>query len=64
VGTFNDSDFCGGGTDGKGHRFSLAYQLAKNTQAGVTYFMDKKANSAGNMDDDYDRLQVDVIVKF
>jgi hypothetical protein len=64
VGTFCDSDFVGGGTNGKGHRFGFTYQLAKNTQAGVSYFMDKKANSAGKIDDSYNRLQVDVMVKF
>ncbi len=64
VGAFNDSDFVGGGTNGKGHRFGLTYQLAKNTQAGITYFLDKKANSSGKIDDSYNRLQVDVMVKF
>lgn len=64
IGTFNDSDFVGGGTNGKGHRFGVTYQMAKNLQAGVSYFMNEKANSAGKIEDDYNRLQVDVMVKF
>jgi hypothetical protein len=60
VGQFNDSDFVGGGTDGKGHRFNLAYQIAKNFEAGLTYFLNKR----GDNDDDYRRLQADLTFKF
>ncbi len=61
VGQFNDSDFVGGGTDGKGHRFNVAYQLAKNFEAGLTYFLDEKKDDYKN---DYRRLQADLIFKF
>ena len=61
VGQFNDSDFIGGGTDGKGHRFSFAYQLAKNFQGCLTYFLDEKKNST---EDKYRRLQADLVFKF
>ncbi|MCJ7728768.1 MAG: putative porin [Sedimentisphaerales bacterium] len=61
VGQFNDSDFVGGGTNGKGHRFSFTYQLAKNFQAGLTYFLDEKKDSYEN---DYRRLQADLVFKF
>jgi hypothetical protein len=61
VGQFNDSDFVGGGTDGKGHRFNVAYQLAKNFEVGLTYFLDEKKNSD---DDKYHRLQADLVFKF
>lgn len=64
VGTFNDSDFIGGGTNGKGHRFGITYQLAKNTQAGLSYFMNDKYNTSTRDYDDYNRLQADVMVKF
>lgn len=60
VGALNDSDFIGGGTNGKGHRFSFTYQLAKNLQLGPTYFL----NERGNNDNDYRRLQLDVVLKF
>ena len=62
VGQFNDSDFIGGGTGGKGHRFGFAYALAKNTQAALTYFDNEY--SGRKSDEDYDRLQADIKVKF
>jgi hypothetical protein len=62
VAQFNDSDFVGGGTGGKGHRFSFAYQLTRNVVGGLTYFLDEYD---GRKDDaNYDRLQADVVVKF
>ncbi|MBM4102959.1 MAG: DUF3373 family protein [Planctomycetes bacterium] len=64
IGTFSDSDFIGGGTNGKGHRFGVTYQLAKNTQAGVSYFMNDKYNTTTKNYDNYNRLQLDVMVKF
>jgi hypothetical protein len=64
VGTFSDSDFIGGGTNGKGHRFGFTYQLAKNVQGGLSYFMNEKYNTTTKEDDDYNRLQMDVMVKF
>lgn len=60
IGVFSDSDFIGGGTNGKGHQFGLKYQLAKNLQAALTYFLDER----GSNDDDYKRLQADLIFKF
>lgn len=61
VGAFNDSDFIGGGTNGKGHKFSFSYQLSKNAAAGVTYFVNEKV-----LDDpkDYRRWQIDFSFKF
>lgn len=64
VGAFSDSDSWGGGTDGKGHRFFAKYQIAKNLQGGVTYFMDKKTISDSAKTVDYDRIQIDVVAKF
>ncbi|MDD5328325.1 MAG: putative porin [Phycisphaerae bacterium] len=60
LGAFNDSDFIGGGTDGKGHYFGFKYQLAKNLQAGLSYFL----NKVGSNDDSYRRLQADLVLKF
>lgn len=62
VGQFSDSDFAGGGTDAKGHRFGFKYQVAKNLQAGLTYFMDQLG--AGEKDSKYTRLQADLELKF
>lgn len=62
VGQFNSSDFIGGGTGGKGHRFGFAYGLARNTQAALTYYITEYSGRKSNKD--YDRLQADLAVKF
>ena len=62
VGAYSDSDFLGGTTGGKGHRFGINYQLAGNVQYAMTYFHDES-----NLQDpglDYRRLQADVKLKF
>ena len=41
VGQFSDSDFDGGGTNARGHWFNFTYQLAKNFQGALTYFLDE-----------------------
>ena len=65
VGVFADSDFVGGGTGGKGHKFSAAYAIAKNATLGATYFMSKRdGDGDGSINDDYDRFQLDLKVKF
>ncbi len=61
LGCMTDSDSWGGGTDGKGHKVSLAYQILKNWQAKATYFIDDKGIDNGV---DYKRLQVDLVAKF
>lgn len=61
VGAFTDSDRWGGGTDGKGHRVHGRYQINKNLQFGVTYFMDEKKLSDPT---DYQRLQADLVLTF
>lgn len=61
VGQFNDSDFVGGGTNGKGHWFGFTCQVAKNLQAALTYYLDERKNS---YEDEYHRLQVDLMLKF
>ena len=60
LGAFSDSDFVGGGTNGKGHRFGYTYQLAKNLQGALTYFLDDKSNDSHG----YNRLQADLVFKF
>ncbi|MBN1360880.1 MAG: putative porin [Sedimentisphaerales bacterium] len=62
VGAFTDSDFIGGGTGGQGHRFAFAYQVAKNVQAALTYFLDTIDRSGPDLD--YSRLQADLVLKF
>ena len=61
VGAFTDSDFIGGGTDGKGHELNINYQAASKTTLCATYFYNKTAIDDGN---DYHRVQFDVQMKF
>lgn len=63
LGVFSDSDFIGGGTDGKGHELGLNYMLARHIQAGLTYFINER-NRSGIDDADYRRLQADIKFKF
>ncbi len=64
VGALSDSDFIGGGTDGKGHVFGVTYQVAKNVQAGLTYFLNEDTANSQGRDLDYHRLQADLKFKF
>ncbi|OGV75049.1 MAG: hypothetical protein A2269_00280 [Lentisphaerae bacterium RIFOXYA12_FULL_60_10] len=61
VGAFTDSDSWGGGSNGKGHKLMAKYQLAKNWQFGVTYFMNDKDLVKLT---DYKRLQIDLAASF
>ena len=61
-GAFTDSDFADGGTNARGHKFSLNYALAENTAFGVTYFCDEKLSEEPK--EDYERIQLDLSVKF
>lgn len=62
VGALTDSDSWGGGTDGRGHKIYGKYQIMKNLQGAVTYFMNDKTVSKGGTD--YERLQVDLVASF
>ncbi len=62
LGAWSDSDFIGGGTDGKGHKLALGVQLTKALKGNVTYFMNEIGLDGTSKD--YDRLQVDVSAKF
>lgn len=65
LGQFSDSDFIGGGTYGKGHKFGFKYAIAKNVMMGPTAFFNKRdADGDGKRDDKYSRMQFDVEVKF
>lgn len=62
-GLYADSDSFGGGTNGRGHRISAAYQLTKSVQFAVTTFLNEKKISSGD-GTNYVRYQADVIFKF
>jgi hypothetical protein len=63
IATFTDSDFNGGGTDGKGHVLKGSYVLRDNVTLNGTYFINKIGAAAGN-EHDYNRLQLDISFKF
>ncbi len=63
IGTFNDSDFGGGGTDATGHIIKAKYAVSKNIILGGTYFINR-INPFSLPEEDYDRLQLDVEFKF
>lgn len=61
VGALTDSDSFGGGTDGSGHKVTGKLKIAKDWDLGVTYFMQEVGLDISK---DYDRLQVDLALKF
>lgn len=63
LGLLTDSDFAGGGTDGKGFIFKGGYALTNEMKASFTYFLTERDSNAGNPHD-YDRFQLDLAVKF
>lgn len=63
IGTFNDSDFGGGGTDAKGHLIKGKYILAQRWILGGTLIFTKVEEIAGSKHD-YSRLQLDIEFKF
>lgn len=63
IGTFTDSDFAGGGTDGKGHVVDFNYGLRDRLVLGLRYFLNERGADAGN-ERDYNRLQADVVFNY
>ncbi|MCP4914816.1 MAG: hypothetical protein GY909_16985 [Oligoflexia bacterium] len=63
VGALSDSDFQGGGTDGKGSEFGVAYAVMDNTTIGLSHFMNETSLTQ-SASKDYDRTQLDLKIKF
>lgn len=63
VGTFNDSDFGGGGADAKGHIFKGKYGFSQKIFVGGTFFVNKVERFQG-LEHDYNRIQLDLEIKF
>ena len=63
VGTFNDSDFGGGGTDSDGHILKYKYMLRDSISLGGTLMLNSVDRFQGT-EHDYNRLQLDVEFKF
>lgn len=68
LGLLSDSDFSGGGTDGKGHILSAAYGINKQWSLGLTWFLDNEAGEKNLADQggavSYDRIQLDTKFKY
>jgi hypothetical protein len=62
-GLLSDSDFGGGGTDGKGHIFKGAYAVNKKWSLGLTYFANEIGEAEGDQRD-YNRIQLDTKFKY
>ena len=63
IGTFNDSDFGGGGTDSDGHLIKYKYMLRDKISLGATLMVNQVDRFQG-VEHDYNRLQLDVEFKF
>jgi len=61
VGVLTDSDFRGGGTDGKGHEFGFGYQLSDQSKFAFSYFINSLGLENGT---DFNRLMADLQFKF
>ena len=64
LGALTDSDWWGGGTDGKGHQVKAGYQMLKNWSLNGTYFFKNEMKISSSSPIDYDRVQIDVVAKF
>jgi hypothetical protein len=63
IGTFTDSDWAGGGTDGTGHVVEFNYGFRDRLVFGLRYFLNERGADAGN-EHDYNRLQADVVFNY
>ena len=63
IGTFNDSDFGGGGTDSRGHILKGKYGFSKKIFVGGTFFVNRVERFQG-IQHDYIRIQLDLEIKF
>lgn len=65
IGLFNSSDFAGGRTNSRGHRFGISYLLKENMTAALNYYCTQRASSAFALPEDYvNTLQLDFKLKF
>lgn len=61
LGALSDSTFAGGGTNVRGHKLSVGYQLAKNCKVGLNYMIGERTRTVTA---DYDVLQFEFNFKF
>jgi len=60
----NDLTFHGGGTNAKGHKFSLSYIPLKNTTLALSYFATEKVQGLKAAGETRNTLDLDCVVKF
>ncbi len=67
-GLVTDSDFAGGGTDGKGSKITGAYGINDQWSLGLTWFVKNEAGEKAFKDEggalSYDRIQLDTMFKY
>jgi hypothetical protein len=63
IGTFNDSDFGGGGTDASGHLLKGKYAVSKSISLAGTYFINEIDRFQGT-EHDFNRFELDVQFSF
>jgi hypothetical protein len=63
-GNLPDDDAWGGGTDGKGHKFTLVYQLMKNLQLCGTCWLTQRSIASSETSLDYKEFIIDLLAKF
>jgi len=66
LGAYSDSDNFGGGTAAKGHAIRTKYKMGKNLYIAGNFFFNTlyASKSKTDVEADYERVQLDVIVKF
>ena len=64
IGVFTDSDFIGGGTDGKGWELGFTCGAAKGVDLSATWFLNVKNVTDERFETEYQRLQLDVEARF
>jgi len=66
LGAYSDSDNFGGGTGAKGHAIRAKYKMGKKLYLAGSFFYDTlyESTSHTEVEADYERVQLDVIVKF
>ena len=63
IGTFNDSDFGGGGTDASGHVLKGKYMIRDQIGLAGSLFLNEVDRFQG-IEHDYTRVQIDLEFKF
>lgn len=63
LGTFSNSDFIGGGTDGEGHIFTVGYPLTAKIGLRGTLFLNDRNIEFGS-EESYKRLMLDISFKY